>query len=66
MSRTGKVLSNLMIDLNASNVKLRDRAVRLVNELTAAGPNASRAALEAADWNVKAAAKALGFRSRGE
>ena len=33
MSRTGKVLSNLMIDLNPSNVKLRDRAERILMAL---------------------------------
>jgi len=30
----GKVRSNLMIDLNPANVKLRDRAVRIVRDLT--------------------------------
>lgn len=59
MSRTGKVLSNLMIDLNPSNVKLRNRAVRIVCELTGAAPDAARAALEAADWAVKTAVEQL-------
>ena len=31
MIQTGKVLGNLMVDLNPSNVKLRDRACRIVN-----------------------------------
>lgn len=53
MVHTGKVLSNLMVDLNPSNVKLRDRAVRLVGELTGCDANAARAALEASDWIVK-------------
>ncbi len=59
MSRTGKVLSNLMVDLNPSNVKLRDRAVRIVSELTGADPAASRAALDAHEWTVKATVRAL-------
>src|SRR5204862_5383494 len=42
MSRTGKVLSNLMVDLNPSNAKLRDRAVRIVRELTGASPDKAR------------------------
>jgi len=33
MVRLGKVVSNLMVDLNPSNVKLRDRAVRIVQQL---------------------------------
>jgi len=55
MVHTGKVLSNLMIDLNPSNVKLRDRAVRLVCQLTGCDKAAARAALEASDWVVKRA-----------
>ena len=62
MSRTGKVMSNLMVDLNPSNAKLRDRAVRIVGELTGAGPDKARAALEESDWAVKAAAESLGIR----
>ena len=37
MVRLGKVRSNLMIDLNPANVKLRDRAVRIVRDLTRGG-----------------------------
>jgi N-acetylmuramic acid 6-phosphate (MurNAc-6-P) etherase len=59
MSRTGKVISNLMVDLNPSNVKLRDRAVRIVGELTSASPERARTALEEKDWVVKAAVQAL-------
>lgn len=36
MVRLGKVMDNLMIDLNPSNAKLRDRAARMVMELTGA------------------------------
>ncbi len=55
MSRTGKVMSNLMIDLNPSNHKLRDRAVRIVSELTGTTREEARAALQATGWVVKAA-----------
>jgi N-acetylmuramic acid 6-phosphate etherase len=55
MVRTGKVISNLMVDLNPSNVKLRDRAVRIVRELTGADEATSRAALEESGWVVKKA-----------
>ncbi len=59
MSRTGKVMSNLMVDLNPSNVKLRDRAVRIVSELTGTSAERARAALEEAEWVVKDAARKL-------
>ncbi len=55
MVRTGKVVSNLMVDLNPSNVKLRDRAVRIVRELTGADYETAKAALEREAWVVKAA-----------
>jgi len=53
MVRIGKVKSNLMIDLNPSNVKLRDRAVRIVQELTSVEAIAAKVALEKSDWVVK-------------
>lgn len=59
MVHTGKVLSNLMVDLNASNVKLRDRAIRLVRELVACDAAQAKAALEASGWGVKAAVALL-------
>ncbi len=55
MVRSGKVISNLMVDLNPSNVKLRDRAVRMVAELTGASPERAKAALKATGWVVKTA-----------
>jgi N-acetylmuramic acid 6-phosphate etherase len=53
MVRLGKVVSNLMVDLNPSNAKLRDRAIRIVRELTRASEPEARVALERADWIVK-------------
>ena len=61
MVRIGKVRSNLMIDLNPTNAKLRDRAVRIVQELTGADYLAAQGALERNDWNV---AKAVGRPGR--
>jgi N-acetylmuramic acid 6-phosphate etherase len=55
MVHTGKVVSNLMVDLNASNVKLKDRAVRLVQEITGCGAATALAMLETAGWRVKEA-----------
>jgi N-acetylmuramic acid 6-phosphate etherase len=55
MVRMGRVISNLMVDLNPSNAKLRDRAVRIVGELTGLDPTQSRSALEACGWDVRRA-----------
>lgn len=59
MVRIGKVKSNLMIDLNPSNVKLRDRAVRIVQELTSVNATVAQAALEKSRWIVKDACQML-------
>ena len=59
MVRLGKVEQNLMIDLNPSNLKLRDRAVRIVGELTGLEAGDARKALEASGWRVAAAVKAV-------
>jgi N-acetylmuramic acid 6-phosphate etherase len=59
MVRMGKVLSNLMVDLNASNRKLRERAVRIVQAVTGADASAAQAALEKSKWIVKTACHRL-------
>ncbi len=59
MVRLGKVAGNLMVDLNPSNVKLRDRAVRIVCELTGADAETARAALTRSGWDVKEALRRL-------
>ena len=55
MVRVGKTYGNLMVDVKASNAKLRDRAVRLVSGLTGLSPAASVALLAAANGHVKTA-----------
>ena len=62
MAKSGKVIGNLMIDLDPSNTKLRDRAVRIVCQLTQASADAARRALEQSGWNVKKAAACLAKR----
>jgi len=59
MVRMGKVVSNLMVDLNASNRKLRERAVRIVQAVTGADALAAQAALEKSKWIVKSACQRL-------
>jgi N-acetylmuramic acid 6-phosphate etherase len=55
MVKSGKVVSNLMVDLNPANVKLRERAVRIVRELTKADDASARSALERSGWGIKKA-----------
>lgn len=59
MVRLGKVISNLMVDLNPSNAKLRDRATRIVATLTGQTTADCRTALEQGGWDVKRAVKRL-------
>jgi N-acetylmuramic acid 6-phosphate etherase len=62
MVRMGKVLGNLMIDVKASNTKLRDRAVRIVRDLTGAEYAQAEVALIDCDWKIKPACARLGRR----
>jgi N-acetylmuramic acid 6-phosphate etherase len=59
MARTGKVMSNLMVDVLPGNAKLRDRAVRIVRELTACTEAAAETALRANDWTIRKAVSSL-------
>ncbi|MEP7015210.1 MAG: N-acetylmuramic acid 6-phosphate etherase [Verrucomicrobiota bacterium] len=55
----GKVRGNLMIDLHASNTKLRDRATRMVAELAQCDYNSARERLDACGWNLRAVLRDL-------
>lgn len=54
MVLSGKVVSNLMVDVKASNDKLRDRCVSIVCELTGMSASEARGALEKNDWSIRA------------
>src|SRR5213595_395871 len=56
MVALGKVRGNLMIDLNTSSTKLRDRATRVVAELANCDYQSARERLEANGWNLRAIA----------
>ena len=58
MIRLGKVRENLMVDLNASNAKLRARAIRLVSQVRGCALQDARALLEQKRWSVRAAISA--------
>ena len=55
MVRLGKVYQNLMVDLCASNAKLRDRAERIVCTLTSLDRASAAKLLDRADGHVKVA-----------
>jgi len=55
MIRMGKVYENMMIDLQMTNQKLRERAKRIVMTIAAVGYEEAETALQNADWHVKTA-----------
>jgi N-acetylmuramic acid 6-phosphate etherase len=55
MIRLGKTYGNLMVDLRASNAKLIDRGERIVMEVSGAGREAARAAIQASGGSVRTA-----------
>ena len=55
MVQLGRVRGNLMIDLAATNDKLRDRAARLVMQIAGSDYETARLRLARHDWNVRAA-----------
>lgn len=55
MVLAGKVHGNLMVDVKASNVKLRDRAARIVTSLTGLPRDTAFTLLEAGGWSAKTA-----------
>ena len=59
MVQLGKVVENLMIDVFPSNAKLRERAIRIVRELTGATDAAAAAALQRHDWSIQQALPSL-------
>jgi N-acetylmuramic acid 6-phosphate etherase len=55
MIRLGFVYRGKMVEMRATNAKLRERAVRMVTDLTGASPDAARQALDQADGVIKLA-----------
>ncbi len=58
----GKLMSNLMVDLQPTNAKLRDRATRIVQDLTGKAYAPAKRALEQNGWVIKKAAAGLNRR----
>ena len=59
MVRLGRVRGNLMVGLRPQNAKLRERAARILVELSGCTPDQARAALESSNGSVERALEAL-------
>jgi N-acetylmuramic acid 6-phosphate etherase len=55
MVQLGKTYGNLMVDVRATNVKLRERALGIVRSVAGVGREEARAALDQTGYNVKGA-----------
>ena len=55
MVKTGKVYQNLMVDLNASNFKLRERAKKMVRTITEMDEDKAESVLKETGYDVKLA-----------
>lgn len=55
MVKMGKVYSNLMVDVHASNAKLVERSIRIVQAVTGVGPAIAEATLAQADGRANVA-----------
>jgi len=55
MVKLGKTYNNLMVDLKASNIKLRDRSVRIIQAVTGVDAKTATSYLESASMNCKLA-----------
>lgn len=59
MVKTGKVYENMMINLKPSNIKLKDRMLRILSEITDCDKETAQKLLEQNDWSIVKAAQCL-------
>ena len=59
MIKIGKTYENFMIDLQAVNEKLKDRAIRIVAQIAGVSHSAALAVLLKCDWQIKTAIVSL-------
>ncbi len=59
MVQLGKVVENLMVDVYPTNAKLRERAIRIVQELSGVPFPTAAAALELHEWSIQQALPSL-------
>ena len=55
MVKLGKTYENYMIDVMPTNLKLRDRATRIVSEISGADNSTAKDILNKCEWKVKTA-----------
>jgi N-acetylmuramic acid 6-phosphate etherase len=55
MVRSGRTRDDLMVDMHASNAKLRERAIGIVRAEAGIDEPEARRRLEAAEWSVREA-----------
>lgn len=58
MIKTGKVYENLMINLKPTNIKLTERMIRIVSDLTGTDNENSKKLLDDNNWNIREAVDA--------
>ncbi len=61
MIKQGHVYENLMVNLEPSNIKLRDRMIRITCDITGLGYKDSEKLLEANDFSIRRAIATLGL-----
>lgn len=59
MVLSGKVIENLMVDVKATNAKLKERCIRILCDLTPTTQEEARELLEKNEWNVRSAMESL-------
>lgn len=57
MVKTGKVYENMMVNLQPSNIKLKDRMVRIVCDIKKCDYNTAMALLDEHGWDIREAVK---------
>ena len=55
MIKTGKVYENMMINLSPSNIKLKERMIRIVMEIVSCSHEEGEQLLEENDWSIRKA-----------
>lgn len=63
MVKQGYVYENMMVNLKPSNVKLRDRMIRIVSDITGTGVEEAQILLAKNSWNIRKVAEAYGLKN---
>ena len=66
MVKTGRVYENMMVNLKPSNVKLRQRVIRIVCDICGCGGEKAVELLDAVDWDIRSAAELYRSQNKAE